>query len=105
MAALFRIAAAPEKGARSFKVKVGASAQGEIEKTEQSLQRLPEGETVVTPVQPAADEGPQAIALTKPRAEKLRDFRAGRKFVWEKRAPMESSADGDGTGLRPGDTR
>ena len=58
MAALFRIAAAPEKGARTFEVKVGASAQGEIEKTEQSLQRQPKGETVVTPVQPAADEGP-----------------------------------------------
>ena len=56
MAALFRIAAAPEKGARSFEVRVKASAQGEIEKTEQSLQRLQEGETVVTPAQPAADE-------------------------------------------------
>lgn len=57
MAALFRIAAAPATGARSVPVRVKASAQGEIERTEQRLQRLPDtGETVVTPSQPASAE-------------------------------------------------
>ncbi len=56
MAALFRIAAAPEKGARSFEVKVKASAEGSVKKTEQRLQRLPEGETIVTPAEPASEE-------------------------------------------------
>ncbi len=56
MAALFRIAASPETRARLVPVKVKASAQGEIEKSEQRLERLPEtGETVVTPAQPAAN--------------------------------------------------
>lgn len=57
MAALFRIAASPEAGARPVSVTVKASAQGEIEKTEQRVQREREtGETVVTPVQSAATE-------------------------------------------------
>ncbi|MBA3354318.1 MAG: hypothetical protein H0U23_18150 [Blastocatellia bacterium] len=57
MAALFRIAAAPETGARSVPVTVKSSAQGEIKKTEQRLQREPAtGETVVTPVQTSAEE-------------------------------------------------
>lgn len=56
MAALFRIAAAPEAGARSVPVRVNASRQSEVEKTTQSLERLPEtGETVVTPTQPSGE--------------------------------------------------
>ena len=57
MAALFRIAAAPEAAARSVSVTVKGRAQGTVEKTEQTVQRLGKsGETVVTPAQPAAGE-------------------------------------------------
>lgn len=56
MAALFRIASARKADVRSVAVTVKASAQGVIEKTEQSLQRVPQtGETVVTPVQPSTE--------------------------------------------------
>ncbi len=52
MAALFRLAAAPEAGARSDPVSVQGSAQGRVQKLEQSLQRVPAtGETVVTPAE------------------------------------------------------
>lgn len=57
MATLFRIAASREAGARLVPVKVKASAKGEIKKSEQRLERLPEtGETVVPPAQPAAND-------------------------------------------------
>ena len=56
MAALFRLAAAPDAAGRSVPVVVKGSAQGPIEKTEQHLQRNEKGETVVTPVQPSGGE-------------------------------------------------
>jgi hypothetical protein len=55
MAALFRLAAAPDAAALSVPVTVKAGAQGPVEKTKQRLQRMPEtGETVVTPAEPSA---------------------------------------------------
>jgi len=60
MAALFRLAAAPDAAGRSVPVTVRGSAQGPVEKTEQSLQRdRKTGETVVTPVQPSGGEPPK----------------------------------------------
>ncbi len=57
MAALFRIAAAPEAAARSVEVRVQGSAQGRVEKREQRVERSQEsGATVVTPAQPGAEE-------------------------------------------------
>jgi hypothetical protein len=56
MAALFRLAAAPDAAGRSVPVAVKGSAQGRIEKTEQHLQRNEKGETVVTPMQPSGGE-------------------------------------------------
>lgn len=58
MAALFRIAAAPDAASRSVPVTVKASAQGPVEKTVQRVEsRSSTGETVVTPAQPAAGKG------------------------------------------------
>ena len=60
MAALFRLAAAPDAAGRSVPVTVKGSAQGPVEKTEQRLQRdRKTGETVVTPVQPSGGEPPK----------------------------------------------
>jgi len=60
MAALFRLAAAPDAAGRSVPVTVRGSAQGPVEKTEQRLQRdRKTGETVVTPVQPSGGEPPK----------------------------------------------
>jgi hypothetical protein len=59
MAALFKLAAAPDVSGRSVPVTVKGSAQGPIEKTEQHLQRNEKGETVVTPVQPSEGEPPK----------------------------------------------
>ena len=47
----------PEAAERSVPVKVRASAEGPVQKTEQRLQRVrATGETVVTPVQPSASD-------------------------------------------------
>jgi hypothetical protein len=60
MAALFRLAAAPDAAARSVPVMVKGSAQGPVEKTEQRVERVEAtGETAVTPVQPTGGEMPK----------------------------------------------
>ncbi len=57
MAALFRLAAAPNEAARLVPVTVQGRAQGRVEKTEQRLQRVrATGETIVTPAQPGAEK-------------------------------------------------
>jgi hypothetical protein len=60
MAALFRLAAAPNAAGRSVPVTVKGSAHGPVEKAEQHLQRdRKTGETVVTPAQPSGGEPPK----------------------------------------------
>ena len=55
MAALFRVAAAPDAPSRSVPVTVKATAQGPVKKTEQRLQRdRKTEETIVTPAEPPA---------------------------------------------------
>lgn len=55
MAALFRVAAAPDAPSRSVPVTVQATAQGPVKKTEQRLQRdRTTKETIVTPAEPTA---------------------------------------------------
>lgn len=77
MAALFRLAAAPDAAARSVPVTVQGSAQGPVEKTERRVQRVrATGETVVTPAQPTAAEAPNLSAVPELSC-------AAQKFVWE----------------------
>ena len=60
MAALLKLAAAPDAAGRSVPVTVKGSFQGSDEKTEQHLQRNQKtGGTVVTPVRPSGEEPPK----------------------------------------------
>ncbi|MBA3351895.1 MAG: hypothetical protein H0X40_12900 [Chthoniobacterales bacterium] len=58
MAALFRLAAAPDQAARSVQVKVKGAAPVRVEKTEQRVQQTSTGETIITPAQPRAGVTP-----------------------------------------------